>query len=66
MVCLKIYNYFKNMEQKTPSNLEFRFKTIDETRNCLLEGRKHNILIIKKHKNVCKTLNYIEHLLILT
>ena len=59
-----MYNYFKNMEKK-PSNLEFRLKTIDETRNCLLEGIKHNILIIKKHKNICKTLIYIEHLLIL-
>ena len=59
-----MYNYFKNLEKK-PSNLEFRFKTIDETRNCLLEGIKHNILIIKKHKNICKTLIYIEHLLIL-
>ena len=44
---------------------EFRLKNIDETRNYFLEEIKQNELISKKHKNVCVTLNYIEHLLIL-
>ena len=44
---------------------EFRLKNIDETRNCLIEKINQNELISKKHKNVCTTLNYIEHFLIL-
>ena len=44
---------------------EFRPKNIDETRNYFLEETEQNELISKKHKNVCKTLNYIEHFLIL-
>ena len=30
-----------------------------------LWGNKHNYLVSKKHKSVCKVLNYIKHLLIL-
>ena len=52
------------MEEQNAS-LDFQFKKIDETRNCLSEEIKHNKLIIKKHKKTCTTLNYIEHLLIL-
>ena len=44
---------------------EFRLKSIDETRNYFLEEIKQNELMSKKHKKVCKTLNYIEHFLIL-
>ena len=44
---------------------EFRLKNIDKTKNYLIEEIKQNKSIIKKHKKVCKTLNYIEHLLIL-
>ena len=44
---------------------EFRLKTIDETRNHLLEELKQNELMSRKHKTVCTTLNYIEHFLIL-
>ena len=40
---------------------EFRLKNIDETRNYFLEEIKQNKLMNKKHKNVCTTLNYIEH-----
>ena len=42
-----------------------RLKNMDETRNCLVEEANRNKLISKKHKNVCATLNYIEHFLIL-
>ena len=38
---------------------------IDESINYLLEEKKHNELVSKKHKKTCKTLNCIEHLLIL-
>ena len=44
----------------------FWLKTIDETRNYFLEKIKQNSLIGRKHKRVCKTLNYIEHFLILS
>ena len=44
---------------------EFRLKNIDETRNYFLEEIKQNQLISKKHKKICKTLNYIEHFVIL-
>ena len=30
-----------------------------------MEEIKHNDLISKKHKNMCRNLNYVEHLLIL-
>ena len=51
--------YFKNMSQ------EFRFKNIDETKNYFFEEIKQNELMSRKIKKVCKTLNYIEHFLIL-
>ena len=44
---------------------EFRLKNVDETRNYFLEKIKQNILMSKKDKKVCTTLNYIEHFLIL-
>ena len=44
---------------------EFRLKNIDEKRNYLIEEINRNGLIIKKHKKVCTTLNYIEHFLTL-
>ena len=44
---------------------EFRLKNIDETRNYFLKEIDQNGLIIKKHRKVCTTLNYIEHFLIL-
>ena len=44
---------------------EFRLKNIDKTRNYLIEEINRNELINKKHKKVCTTLNYIEHLFIL-
>ena len=44
---------------------EFRLKTIDKKRNYFLEEIKQNDLMSKNNKKVCKTLNYIEHFLIL-
>ena len=44
---------------------EFRLKNIDETRNYFIEEINQNVLMSKKHKIVCRVLNYIEHLLIL-
>ena len=46
-------------------NQEFRLKKIDEIRNYLIEGINRNELMSKKHKKVCRVLNYIEHSLIL-
>ena len=40
-------------------------KNKDETRNYFVEEIELNELMSKKHKKVCKTLNYIEHFLIL-
>ena len=42
---------------------EFSRKNIDETRNYLFEEINQNELISKKHKKVCRVLNYIEHVL---
>ena len=42
---------------------EVKFKNIDETRDYLIEEMKQNELISKKHKKVCKVLNYVEHFL---
>ena len=44
---------------------EFRLKNIDETRNYFLEEIEQNEMMNKKHKNVCATLNYIKHVLVL-
>ena len=44
---------------------ELRLKSLDKTRNYFLEIIKQNELMSRKHKNVCATLNYIEHFLIL-
>ena len=43
---------------------EFRLKNINETRNYFLVEIQQNELRSKKHERVCKTLNYIEHILI--
>ena len=44
---------------------EFRLKSINETGNSSLEEIKQNELLSRKHKQVCTTLKYIEHVLIL-
>ena len=46
-------------------SLDFILKKIHETRNYLLEGIKHNYIINKKHKKVCRASNYFEYFLIL-
>ena len=48
----------KNMNQ------EFRLEKIRKIRNYLIKEINQNELISKKHKKVCRVLNYIEHLLI--
>ena len=48
----------KNISQK------FKLKNKDETRNNFLEEIEQNELMSRKHKKVCTTLNYIQHLLI--
>ena len=41
----------------------FKLKIIDPTRYYLIEEINRNELMGKKHKNICTTLNYIEHIL---
>ena len=40
---------------------EFRLRNIDQTRNYILREIEQKELMSRKHKNVCTTLNYIEH-----
>ena len=47
------------------SSFEFRLKTLDETRNYLLDEIKHNDLMSQKYKKTQKYLNCVKHLLIL-
>ena len=44
---------------------EFRLKNIEETRNYSIKEIDLNELMNKKHKNVCTTIKYIQHFLIL-
>ena len=46
-------------------NQEFRLRKIDEIRNYLIEEINQNKLMSKKHKNVCRVLNYIGRFVIL-
>ena len=41
-------------------NQEFRLKRIDEIVNYLIEEINQNKLMSKKHKNICRVLNYID------
>ena len=41
------------------ASLEFRLRKIDETRDYLLDEMKHINLMTKKHKKICKYLNYV-------
>ena len=47
------------------STQEFRLKNRDETRNHFIEKMNQNELISNEHRNICTSLNYVEHLLIL-
>ena len=64
MINLKIGSYFKNLVEEKII-LEFRLKNIDETRNYFVEEIDQNELMNNKRKMVCKTIDYIEHFLIL-
>ena len=55
-VYFKIYSYFKNMSQ------EFRLRNINETIDYFPEEVEKHKLMNKKHKKVCTTLSYIEHI----
>ena len=44
---------------------EFRLKNIEETRNYSIKEIDLNELMNKKHNNVCTTIKYIQHFLIL-
>ena len=59
-----MYNYFNNMTKENISQ-EFRLKNIGETINYFLEEIMENELMSRKLEKVCKTLNCIEHFLIL-
>ena len=43
---------------------EFWLKSINETRNCFLEEIDENGMISRKHKQICTTLNYMEHFIL--
>ena len=45
---------------------EFRLKNIDKRRTYFFKELEQIELISKKHKQICKTLTYIEHFLILS
>ena len=60
-----IHKYFKDKYDKKDASLDFRLRTRDETRKHLLEEINHKKFIIKKHKKVCRTVNYFERLFIL-
>ena len=45
---------YRSILRANASSLEFRLKKIDETRNYLLDGIKHNDLISQKYKKTCK------------
>ena len=57
-------NLKKGMVEENISQ-KFKLKNIDEARNYFIEEINQNELVSKKHKYVCTTLNYIEHLLML-
>ena len=46
---------------KENMNQEFRLNKINQIINYLIEEINQNDLISKKHKKVCRVLNYIEH-----
>ena len=44
-------------------NQEFKLKKIDEIRDYLIDEKNENELMSKKPRNLCRVLNYTEHLL---
>ena len=49
---------------KENMNKEFRLKKIDEKIHYLIEEINQNKLLSKKHKKICRFLNYVDHSLI--
>ena len=45
-------------------SVNFNLKKIDETRNYILEEIKHNDLMSRKRKIMCRALNYFEYFLV--
>ena len=54
---------FKTNSTEENAILDFRLKKINETRG-FLEQIKKNDLLRKKHKKMCRNLNYLENFLI--
>ena len=44
-------------------NQEFKLKKIDEIRDHLIDEKNENEIMSKKPRNLCRVLNYTEHLL---
>ena len=61
---LKYWKYLINNTEEYQKTYNHVWN-IDEVRNYLIEEIKQNELMSKKYKEVCTTLNYIEHFLIL-
>ena len=59
-----MYNYFKNMTEENMSH-KCRLEKVHETRDYLFEKINQNELMNKKRNNVFRTINYIDHFLIL-
>ena len=53
------------IQLKQNINQEVRIKNIDETKNYITEEINQIRVMSKKHKKVCRTLNYIENFLVL-
>ena len=66
---LKILGWINNMKkyQMVEENIsqEFRWKNIEQVKSYFSKEIYQNKLMCKKHKKVCRLLNYIEDLLIL-
>ena len=56
---IKVSKYIIIPEEN--KNQEFRLKKIDDIRNYLIEKLNQSKLMCKKHKKVCRVLDYIDH-----
>ena len=59
-----MYNYFKNVTEENMSH-KFKLEKVHETRDYLFEKINQNELMSQKQNMVFRTINYIEHFLIL-
>ena len=63
---ISLISNMKGIRKYKIMNQEFRLKKIiDVIRNYLIEEINQNELTSKKHKKICRVLNYIEHSLII-